>query len=45
MEIFLIDLIVVHLLIYASKGDYGCVWGNYRCLWSDFVKTGIEGHM
>ena len=35
---FLIDLNMVHLLIYASKRDYGCVW-------SDFVKRGIEGHM
>ena len=37
-EIFLIDSKVIYLLIYASKGDYGCVW-------SDFIKRGIEGHM
>jgi len=35
---FPIDLKVVHLLIYARKGDYGCVWG-------EFVKRGIKGHM
>ena len=33
-----VDLKAVHLLIYVSKGDYGCVW-------SYFVKRGIEGHM
>ena len=38
MDISPIDLIVVHLLIYVSKGDYGCGW-------SDFVKRGVEGHM
>ena len=38
METSPIDLKVVHLLIYASKGDYGCVW-------SDFVEKLIEGHM